>query len=138
MKLNFKGRDQYMLKNCSPHFWGNNDSTAQIMAGEYDIFSFDSMTYEQAKFALKNKWIDPEEQQNSSPTVKAIMNFLKANPSFVAHGYVIQPKRDDTRISFEGVIATTKPSHQEFLNYVKLFHDADEFEAEYPYRAWYD
>jgi hypothetical protein len=124
-------RDNFVKENCcGVESRGGTEG--------YDIFSFEGMDYKTAQTCIKNGWLDPKETQNDSPSVKEIIDFLKANPSFTAIGYVVSPKRPDTRISFEGVIATKEPSVKEYREYVNTFRHADEFDSGMPYRAWFD
>ena len=129
-----KERDEFVLSKCKLTY----PMQRTITNGNYDIFSFDGMNYATALTAVKNGWANPEETQNESPSIKEIMEFLKVNPSFTAIGYVVTPEREDTRISFEGVIATKEPSKKEYKAYVEMCRSADEFDNKFPYRAWYD
>jgi hypothetical protein len=134
--IDFKARDKFVLDNARPDFQYCKE--VDVRAGKYDIFCFDGMTYNDALTAVKAGWLNPKEAQNESPTVKVIMDFLKACPAFVAQGYVVAPIREDTRISFEGVIAKTPPSPKEIKAYIEMFRQADEFDMAPDYRAWYD
>jgi hypothetical protein len=110
----------------------------KILTGDYDCVHYEGLNAAALETCIKQGWADPEETQNSSPSIAEILEFIKANPSFVVHGYLITAKRDDKRISVEGVIAVKEPTPQEYKNYVGMFHQADEFDNEMPYRAWYD
>ena len=133
-KINLQERDKFVIKTTGIRYPKLED----VEKGDYDIFSFEGLDYKTAKKAVDKGWLDPKETQNSSPSVGEIMDFIKENPSFVAHGYVVTPARPDTRISFEGVIAVKKPSTKEYNAYIDTFRQADEFDNAWPFRAWYD
>lgn len=95
-----------------------------------------TITLDQLKALLHENLIDPNTQQNNSPTVKEFLEFLKENPSFYAIGYMVSPDRPDYRISIEGVEAKSC-TKKELSNFRKMFRLADEYE-ENPPRAWYD
>jgi hypothetical protein len=95
-----------------------------------------NITREQLEALLHENLIDPDEQQNDSPTVKDFLEFLKRNPSFYAIGYIISPNRPDYRISIDGVEAKSC-TKAELVNFRKIFRKADLY-IEKPPHAWYD
>jgi hypothetical protein len=123
MNCNAEGRDVYL----------GIDSTK----GGGGVVHFDAMTYEQAQHCLDKGWMDPEYTQNDSPTNAEMVEFVKKNPAFVLHGYVVSTKRDDVRISIEGVRAAKKTTAKQRGAFVDMFRCADEFQLDPP-RAWYD
>jgi hypothetical protein len=113
---------------------------ADVPADKYDIFHFEGLSAKDLKRCIAKGWADPKDCQNSAPSIGDILEFLVANPSFKAHGYVVTPHRDDTRISIEGVIAEGAP-RAEVDAYIEMFRQADEFEFDSNggyCRAWYD
>lgn len=69
---------------------------------------------------------DPEEQQNSAPTIGEISKFLDDHPNFWAHGYVISPERDDHRVSLEGVECGSDYDLSDVQDFFSLFNYPDE------------
>lgn len=70
------------------------------------IFRFEGLTMEGVSQLYNKEMLDPEEAQNSSPTVEEMINFIKDNKfenKLNFHGYIVVPERNDVRISFEGV-----------------------------------
>lgn len=134
----FKARDAFMLEVAKLNYPRPGDME-KIKAGDYDIFHYTHLSAENAETAIKNKWMDPKERQNESPTIARLVKFVKENPRFVLHGYVIVAERADARISVEGVIALDGAiPEKQYKAYVALCHRADEFDAESPMRAWWD
>jgi len=126
---NSKLRDS-MLPN--PQFKYGGD------ASDYSLFSFDNLGSAKLEALIELGFADPEDNQNDSPTIGEILKFLKANPSFTAHGYAVTPERDDYRISIEGVEGHTG-DEQQISEFIKMFGDANEFSAKRGKQyAWYD
>lgn len=75
----------------------------KIDLGEEDHTRFRHLDVKVLGKLLKEKLIDPEENQNGSPTTKEFFDFMKKYPQFLALGYVISKDRDDARISIEGI-----------------------------------
>lgn len=93
------------------------------------IQRFSGLTAEKLSLLVKEKFADPTETQNNSPTISDFLNFLKKNPGFTAHGYVVLPEREDYRVSIEGVewSGTESLSPKSMQEFVDMFRDADEF-----------
>src|SRR5665213_1470063 len=98
--VDYKERDNFMLEKTNILY----EKEETVKAGDYDIFNFEGLEFQDAKTCVQKGWLDVDEAQNNSPTVGVIIEFLRSNPSFSAIGYVVSPNRDDKRISFEGVI----------------------------------
>ncbi len=125
--MDYKTRDE-MLK--LEYHGGNSEN--------YDVAYFDGVTAETLEKLVNMGYADPEEYQNSSPTIGEILKFMKENPSFTAHGYVVTPHRDDYRVSIEGVQGNSE-DECEIFNFINLFRHADDFNFGSGYQyAWYD
>lgn len=97
------------------------------------------LTLAKLETLVKENFIDLEEQQNDAPCVGDILLFMKANPRFTCHGYVVSPERDDYRVSIEGVDLNGKPTKKESKDFIALFRHADEFKCdETGCHCWYD
>lgn len=92
--------------------------------------AFESMTAEMGRLLIEEGLMNPEGTQNYSPTNEEFVQFLKENPEFTAHGYIVSPERSDVRISIEGVRSGVYPERDSILKFVEMFRDADSFEID--------
>jgi len=82
----------------------------------------------QIKALLEEKFLDPEESQNSAPFAKEFYAFLQDHPVFLAHGYVVNHPRKDYQVAIEGLEGESFSSE-----------DADEFSlTENEAYSWWD
>lgn len=85
-------------------------------------------------------YADPDERQNDAPSIQQIFEFCKKHPEFTMHGYAVECKRPDCRISIEGVEGMSSLYSQDAeRDFLKLFKDADEliFDEDQAY-CWFD
>ena len=77
---------------------------------------------------------------NDCPGVdQMFLPFLRRNPAFTAHGYVVDHERPDTRITLEGVERVGSLEKHEMIDFCTTFWGADEVELTPSYaRCWYD
>ena len=84
-------------------------------------------------------YADPEDAQNSAPTIGEFLEFMEAHPKFLAHGYAVSDKREDYRISIEGLKCPGKATAKDKRDFIQAFSQADDFSVEggrcY---CWYD
>ena len=106
---------------------------------------FTAMPVEALKFLVKEKFADPTETQNGSPSIASFIKFMERWPDFVlAHGYAVSRQKDDYRISVEGVeghIPLNFEERTEFESeFLKFTAGADEMELNTNgyFRVWYD
>jgi hypothetical protein len=100
---------------------------------------FDSLNLEQLHALIRNEFIDLEDCQNYSPSVGDFLDFMKKYPEVEAHGYAVSHKRDDYRVSLEGIRFGGKVTMKMLLDFVHLCRHADEFHAdEKGLYAWWD
>lgn len=100
---------------------------------------FDGVNYDDCVELLNLGVIDPEDQQNEAPPVEDIVKFLKNHPNFKAHGYAISPKRDDYRVSFEGVECGKHYTLEDVWDFFELFTYPDELSVGRDgMRCWFD
>jgi hypothetical protein len=69
----------------------------------YDVLTFGGLPLEILQELLDKRFIDPEEKQNESPSVIQFKSMMTRYPTLLAHGYIVSPKRNDYRISIEGL-----------------------------------
>ncbi len=100
------------------------------------IRRFENLGIERLEYLFKNRFIDPEDCQNLAPSAQEFLDFMRKYPFWEAHGYVVEAKRPDYRISIEGIARETVPDDPEELRaYLRLCGDADDFQPNY---CWYD
>lgn len=97
-------------------------------------------TIEQLQWLLDNGFLDLEEQQNCSPTVGEFMGFMETYPETLAHGYVVSSRRDDVRVSLEGLKGAWSMSiPQQLMDFIELCRCADSFDvSEKGCYSWWD
>ena len=103
------------------------------------VRDFDGLTYKGYQQLLELRVIDPGETQNDSPSVREIAEFLKKHPNFTAHGYATSKKRDDYRVSFEGVECGEGYTLSDVQDFFSLFKYPDSLTVdEHGMYCWYD
>lgn len=92
------------------------------------IVRFKGLTLAGLRFMIENKYIDLDEYQNSSPTTQDFLDFMEKYPVALAHGYVIDPAREDACMVLEGLaVARGDVTLELFRAFVALCRCADEF-----------
>lgn len=100
--------------------------------------NFKFINVQTLKELVKKGYLDPEDKQNDAPTVGEFIKFMEKYPEFEAHGYIIDNKREDRRISIEGVSGCPQ-SEEAKEAFEEMFLNADEFNIEDDeYYCWYD
>lgn len=104
---------------------------------------FRGLTVEAMQQLIDEKFLDPEDDQNGSPTAGNFLAFMKEYPFVKAHGYAIGINRRDYRITIEGLEADLpedKDAKIEFIiDFVNSFHHADDVTlTENNVYAWWD
>jgi len=97
---------QYVLTDYLPSYWKSD-------TGSY--YRFEKLPVSEARKMMTGEPnVDPEDNQNSSPTTKEMID-MAAKHNGTMEGYVIPvvTKRDDARISFDGF--TIRASKQEAM-----------------------
>ena len=106
---------------------------------KYDLKRIDNITADKLQILIDEKFADPTDCQNSAPSIADILEFLKANKGFSAHGYIITPKRNDYRVSLEGVDKRGDISVEDRQAFTDMFRMADEFTCDSnSCHCWYD
>jgi hypothetical protein len=104
----------------------------------FDLERFEDLDVEDFKTLLDEKFVDPQDKQNSAPTAMEFYRFMQRYPSFKAHGYAVSKNRTDYRISIEGVQGMTMSS-EALQAFVNMFGEADTFNVDGGYcYCWYD
>ncbi len=96
---------------------------AEYMGG---IQHFEGLTLGKLQLLINKKFADPESQHNDCPTTAEILEFLKENPEFTAHGYAVAARRDDYDVLLEGVDFRGLPNIDQIETFSAEFGHADD------------
>lgn len=117
--------------------FGGKDTDSESWLG--GTRNFESLDLEQLQALIRNNFINLEECQNCSPSVSDFLDFMKKYPAVEAHGYAVSHKRDDYRVSLEGIRFDGNVTMDMLLDFVHLCRHADEFSAVHDHLwAWWD
>ena len=117
----------------------------EMIFGEYNperysggCRNFDEMNLETIKELIDKGFCDPDECQNSSPTVEEFVNFIANHEGWYLNGYAITDKRHDYRVSITGMCKERMIEDiDELKDFVEFARFADEFDMKFGY-AWWD
>lgn len=120
--------------------YATRDKIVGITVDDYrgGVASFTGLTIDKLAKLVDLGLADPEDAQNYSPTLGEILRFMQAHPRFTAHGYVVEPRRADVRLTLEGVTLDATPTDAERTAFVAMFRHADDFEFGSRCHAWFD
>lgn len=107
------------------------------------VCGFDKVPAETMRKLIDEKYADPEETQNESPSIQEFLDFIEAREdpdNWYLHGYAVSPERDDVRVSVEGIGSYAPVSAEDLVDFVKLCRYADELDCttDNPAYCWYD
>ena len=107
---------------------------------DVDCMRFTSLPLDKLELLVEKNFIDLEDCQNSSPSVREFLDFMRKYPGVCAHGYTISHKRSDYRVSLEGLIYDGIVSDNQMLkDFVNLCHKADDFSVgDHILYSWWD
>jgi hypothetical protein len=104
-----------------------------------EIKYFENLSYSQLYELIDNNLIELDECQNDSPTVNEFYKFMQLHINATAHGYVVSPGRDDTRVSLEGIaLASEFVDKSALSDFIELCKHADELQTQGDLYAWWD
>lgn len=98
----------------------------------FGIKRFEEIDIKILETLLVQKYINPSDSQNASPTAKEFFQFMCEYPSVKSYGYAVSPERDDYRITIEGIYVLNKditPSLKK--DFMKFCESADEISTDY-------
>ena len=121
-------------------------SRDEIIFGKFEpkryvggIRRFDGLSLKKLKQLVELNFIDLEDYQNNSPTVREFIEFMEKYPDYTVMGYTVSIDRDDYRISLDGIEKRKVVySEEEVDDFSSLFGDADEFDTGNAMYAWFD
>lgn len=71
---------------------------------QYDVRTLAWISEEEAETLIAEGFLDEDDYQNDSPTVREMLDFMGEYPGvFALSGYVVTPYRPDTRISVDRI-----------------------------------
>lgn len=93
---------------------------------------FTHISVETAQLLIDRGYLDPEDQQNFSPTAQEIINFIRCsvNPDdWWLSGYAVSPARDDFRVTIDsfGIREGARLETEDAVAFVRFARFADEF-----------
>tara|TARA_Y100001949_G_scaffold134836_1_gene116354 strand:- start:301 stop:714 length:414 start_codon:yes stop_codon:yes gene_type:complete len=99
----------------------------------------EAISIDQLEKLLIERFIDPNEYQNESPTTRKFYEFMNSFPVATAHGYAISPERDDYRVTIEGLYVNESDVTSELKKkFRELCKDADEYYDQGELYSWWD
>ncbi len=109
------------------HWFGGAESFAGLSVGTMQTL-------------IELGFLDPNGNQNGSPTIAEFLRFMKRFPEFTAIGYATHPDRQDARVTIEGVEASGAIlSAEAAAEFRELAATADECDISTDYaRCWWD
>lgn len=100
---------------------------------------FGAINIAQLNMLLDEKFIDPNECQNESPSTMEFKEFMEKYPEVTAHGYIIGLDRSDYRVTIEGLEYDGDVSMEMMEDFISNFRNADDFICNSGYLfCWYD
>lgn len=144
---NFEFNKDYILRH-KIIFDTDFDEDKYKFGGTYH---FKDLSFEKLKKLIELRFADPEDAQNDAPTIKQfydlVNNHFEQHPEITEyisfHGYVVSHRRDDYRVSIEGLYLNWFGVEiDEFVNEViSLCRHADEFDLDIVKKelyCWFD
>lgn len=109
--------------------WGEDFDENEYSGG---IRHFTHISVDTAQLLIDRGYLDPEDQQNFSPTAREIINFIRCstNPyDWWLSGYAVSPARDDFRVTIDsfGIKEGARLDTEDAVAFVRFARYADEF-----------
>jgi hypothetical protein len=103
------------------------------------IKSFGLIELDILEILFRERFIDPSDRQNESPTMQEFLGFMRKHPAAVAHGYAVSPNRDDYRVTIEGLRVPAKDVTWELEEaFAEFCGNADELVTNGELYSWWD
>jgi hypothetical protein len=100
---------------------------------------FSGLSIQKLDQLLAGRFIDPDFSLNNAPTAREFIDFMSAHPQLTAHGIVINPDRQDYRVSIQGldILDSTAVSPMMKKDFQEFCKDADSlFTSNILYSDW--
>ena len=88
---------------------------------------FDDVSVETLEKLVELNFLDQEDAQNSAPTAKSFIEFMKKHPGFEAHGYAVTDSRPDYRVTIEGLNYLGRAERETIMAFAMFANGADDF-----------
>lgn len=132
--MDIKKRDQILFGSFNPDRYGPHKNFAP---------RFCDLTLDQVKTLVENGMLDPEMDQNGSPSTREFMEFMEEHPSARVAGFATFRSWDTNVVLTTVTLQTSDPMAS--ATFASRFHDADEFDihwdtktSRFECRAWWD
>jgi hypothetical protein len=103
------------------------------------IVDFDCIDIEQLAKLLDERFINPDERQNQSPSVVQFFHFMTMHSAARAFGYAVSPLREDYGLVIEGLLVAPDDNTPEIAAAFEEFcSQADILEVGVTLRSWWD
>ncbi|WP_168124073.1 hypothetical protein [Paenibacillus sp. HB172176] len=103
------------------------------------IVYFKNMDVSMLENLIINEFINPYDNQNNSPNVIEIFNFMVEFPQVFAEGYIVGPTRNDYRITIDQLSVTKELETEKLTRAFKLLcNNADAITTTDGLNAWWD
>ena len=103
---------------------------------------FKNLSCRTAQELMERGYLPSEDKQNDAPTAQEFIDFMTAhNPdNWTLHGYSVSPKREDVRISIDGIGSIGPLADHDMVDFLRTFRTANVLNAEdgKPVSCWYD
>lgn len=90
---------------------------------------FEGLSIEQIEALVKNGFLDPKECGGDSPPVDELLRFAiencHSNLNFTFRGYAVSPKRDDCRVTINGITAHGDITQEFLFRWIPLIKYAE-------------
>ena len=90
--------------------------------------SFKGVTLDALEKLISEHLVDMGTWNSCEGVAKLFLPFLRRNPGFTAHGYIISWERVDARVAIEGIEKEGRLSKTELIDFANTFWGADEVE----------
>lgn len=112
----------------------NDNRRREILAGYLEnengrggITPFSGVPLKVLETLINEGFAEPDDQQNSAPTIAEMRDFMQEWPEMTAHGFIVHIERSDYSVSLEGVEFKGTPSIEMVCQFAQLFNHADDF-----------
>ncbi len=117
----------------------------EMIFGEYapdkymgGVRRFEGISADLIKELMEMGYADPDEAQNSSPSIQELVDYANRYDGYLFDGYVVSLDRSDYRVSIETIKKYEDVDKDEMMDFVKEFRSADEFNIDGELYAWGD
>lgn len=127
INTNVERRDQILGVTVG---W-NDKSSGIVLLDRIDVKTLEQL--------FRERFIDPNDRKNESPTATQFLTFMQKHPGVLAHGFAVSPSRVDYGVIIDGLSVQPSYASKELkLAFFEFCKDADEVNLEDGLWAWWD